>query len=176
MTRTKLPVATISPQGILTSVAELGVLFEKSRFGTLLEKGSIQLSTLETLYLVNAEKIAVKEGRKKLNFTTLLKQFQKQDPKVWLRYCVFKDLRDRGYIVKTAVKFGADFRVYDKGVKPGEDHAKWIVFPVKEEEGLTWQDFSAKNRVANSTRKKLLLAILDAENDVTYYEVKWLKP
>ena len=44
----------------------------------------------------------------------------------------FKDLRKKGYIVKTALKFGADFRVYEKGVKPGEDHAKWVVFPVHE--------------------------------------------
>ena len=176
MPRMKLPLATIAPEGIVLPVAEAAALYERSRFGTLLGKGNLNLSNLEALYLVAQEKIIVKKGKKKLDFSTLLTRFQKDDPRLWLHYCVFKDLRDSGYIVKTAVKFGADFRVYEKGVKPGEDHAKWIVFAVKEEEILTWQDFSAKNRVANSTRKKLLVAVLDAENDVTYYEVKWLKP
>jgi tRNA-intron endonuclease len=94
----------------------------------------------------------------------------------WISYCAYKNLRSRGYIVKTALKFGAEFRVYDKGIKPGEDHAKWIVFPVHESETLTWYDFSAKNRVSHSTRKNLLIAVVDDEDDVTYYEVKWVKP
>ena len=88
------------------------------------------------------------------------------------RYPVFKDLRNKGYIVKTALKFGGDFRVYKKT----KEHAKWIVFVDYESKKLTWQEFSAKNRVAHSTNKKLLLAIVDEEGDIIYYEVKWLKP
>ena len=57
---------------------------------------------------------------------------------------VFRDLRQKGYIVKTALKFGAEFRVYEPGKKIGQDHAKWILFPVSETQHLTWQDFSAK--------------------------------
>jgi len=38
------------------------------------------------------------------------------------------------------------------------------------------QDFSAKNRVAHSTKKNLLIGIVDEENDVTYYEISWVKP
>ncbi|MBW3017686.1 tRNA-intron lyase, partial [Candidatus Woesearchaeota archaeon] len=76
----------------------------------------------------------------------------------------------------TALKFGADFRVYDRGVKPGEDHAKGLVFSVPESQGLTWYEFSSKNRVATSTKKRLLIAIVDQENDVTYYEIRWIRP
>ena len=79
-------------------------------------------------------------------------------------------------LTKTALKFGADFRVYDRGIKPGEDHAKWVVYPVHEGETLTWHDFSAKNRVAHSTKKRLLIGVVDDEGDVTYYVVKWMKP
>jgi tRNA-intron endonuclease len=61
-------------------------------------------------------------------------------------------------------------------VKPGEDHAKWVVFPVHETATMTWYEFSAKNRVAHSTKKRLLLGIVDDEQDVTYYEVRWLRP
>jgi len=85
-------------------------------------------------------------------------------------------MRNRGYIIKTALKFGAEFRVYGRGIKPGEDHAKWVVYPVLESSVLTWYEFAAKNRVAHSTKKKLLIGIVDAENSVTYYEIKWIKP
>jgi tRNA-intron endonuclease len=73
------------------------------------------------------------------------------------------------------LKFGADFRVYDKGAKLGQKHAKWLVFVEREANKLTWHEFSAKNRVAHSTKKKLLLAIVDEEGDVSYYEVSWIK-
>ena len=85
-------------------------------------------------------------------------------------------MREKGYVVKTALKFGADFRVYDKGKKPGKAHAKWIVFAEHESKKLTWHEFSAKNRVAHSTKKHLLLAILDEEGDISYYEVRWMRP
>ncbi|MBS3111309.1 tRNA-intron lyase, partial [Candidatus Woesearchaeota archaeon] len=150
-------------------------LYNQSRYGTLLESGKVQLSLIEALYLLDKKKIKVVDSRDKdVGFEALLKKGQKTDPNLFVRYAVFRDIRNKGYIIKTALKFGGDFRVYDRGVKPGEDHAKWVVFPVHEASALTWYDFSAKNRVAHSTKKRLLLGIVDDEGDVTYYEVRWL--
>jgi len=50
-----------------------------------------------------------------------MNKFKRIDKKIQIKYPVFKDLREKGYIVKTALKFGADFRIYDKGQKPGEN-------------------------------------------------------
>jgi len=152
-------------------------LYNQSRYGNLLEDGRVQLSLIEALYLVEKKKITAYDSRnKELNFDTLLKKSQKVEPNFWVRYCVYRDIRNRGYIIKTALKFGADFRIYDRGVKPGEDHARWVVFPVHEGSTLTWYEFAAKNRVAHSTKKRLLLGIVDSEMDVTYYECRWLRP
>ena len=151
--------------------------YNQSRFGTLNEGGKVELSLLEALYLLERERLIVKsESGKTLPFELYVKKARKVEPNFWIRYVVFRDMRNRGYIIKTALKFGADFRVYDRGVKPGEDHAKWIVFPVHEASVFTWHEFSAKNRVAHSTKKRLLLAIVDDENDVTYYQVSWTRP
>jgi len=86
---------------------------------------------------------------------------------------VFEDLRKKGYVVKTALKFGADFRVYEKKKK---EHSKWIVFVQKESKKIDWKEFASKNRVAHSTRKNLLLAITDDEGGIIYYEINWVKP
>jgi len=119
----------------------------------------------------------LKDGKNKaIKIDKFRKTCEKIEENFWVRYCVFRDLRRRGYIVKTALKFGADFRVYDKGVKPGDDHAKWIVYPLHETKTLTLYEFSAKNRVAHSTRKTLLLAIVDDEGDVSYWNSSWVKP
>jgi len=160
---------------IFSNTAEAQSLFEKSRFG---EKNGekIQYSLSESLFLAQRDKMEILLKNKIIPVKELLKKFQKIDKKIQIKYPVFKDLREKGYIVKTALKFGAEFRVYDKGTKPGQNHAKWIVFTDNESKRLTWHEFSAKNRVAHSTKKNLLLAIVDEENDVTYYEVKWVKP
>ncbi len=152
-------------------------LYNQSRYGSIIEEGKVQLSLLEGLYLIEKRKVEILDGRRKpITFDKFIKKAQKVEPNFWIRYCVFKDMRNRGYIVKTALKFGADFRVYDRGIKPGEDHAKWIIYPVHEGETLTWYEFAAKNRVAHSTKKRLLMGIVDDEGDVTYYEIRWVRP
>jgi tRNA-intron endonuclease len=151
--------------------------YNQSRYGTILEDGKVQLSLIEALYLVEKGKLRVVDAKNKtLSFEDYLKKAKEVEPNFWIRYCVFKDMRNRGYIVKTALKFGADFRVYDRGVKPGEDHARWIIYPVHEASTLTWYEFAAKNRVAHSTKKRLLMGIVDDEGDVTYYEIRWMRP
>ena len=150
-------------------------LYEKSRFGEISGE-KIQYSIAEALYLVEKEKMEVFSNKKKISKKDFIEKCGKIDKKINVKYPVFKDLREKGYVIKTALKFGADFRVYDKGAKPGEEHAKWIVFTDHESKRLTWHEFSAKNRVAHSTKKNLLLAIVDEEGDVSYYEVRWIKP
>ncbi len=151
-------------------------LYDKNRFGDIKE-GKVELALTEAYYLVEKKKLIVTDKRgKEIEPEKLLKKCMKKEPNFFTRYRVFRDLRERGYIVKTALKFGADFRVYDRGVKPGEDHARWVVYPVHESEGLTWYEFAAKNRVAHSTKKRLLIGIVDAEGDVTYYEIRWMRP
>ncbi len=136
----------------------------------------IQYSLSEALYLVEKGRMEIFQRNKKIPKKELLNKFRRIDKKIQIKYPVFKDLRDKGYIIKTALKFGADFRVYDKGVKPGKKHAKWLLFVEHESKKLSWHEFSAKNRVAHSTRKNLLLAIVDEENKIIYYEIKWIKP
>jgi len=150
-------------------------LFAKQRFGEKIgEKIFYTLS--EALFLVENSKMEICDSRdKKIPKKELLKKFERINKKFKTKYLVFKDLREKGYIVKTALKFGAEFRVYDKGKKIGKDHARWILYPVSENDKLTWHDFSGKNRVAHSTKKNLLIAIVDDEGDVSYYEVDWKK-
>ncbi len=170
--------ATLTRERVLTENTDSAhEFYNQSRFGNLLEDGKVQLSLLEALYLMEKGKLLIKDYRKKnVSSDDFIKKTKNVEPNFWIRYCVFKDIRDRGYIIKTALKFGADFRVYDRGVKPGEDHARWIIYPVHEGSALTWYDFAAKNRVAHSTKKRLMIGIVDNEGDVTYYEIKWIRP
>ena len=169
---------TFARERVLTESSDAARdLYSQSAFGTVLEDGKVQLSLTEALFLHEKKKIIILDGKNKpIEFEKFIKKASKVEPNFWIRYAVYKDMRNRGYIVKTALKFGADFRVYDRGIKPGQDHARWIVYPVHEGEKYTWFDFAAKNRVAHSTKKRLMMGVVDDENDVTYWEIRWVRP
>ena len=167
--------AHLTEEKIISAAAEAFTLHERSRFGEK-QDGKIEYSPAEALFLAQENKMRVFSGKKPLDFASLLKKLKKQDKKLETKLTVFSDLRKRGCIVKSALKFGGEFRVYDKGVKPGEAHARWILYTIRESDSLNWHEFAAKTRVAHSTKKRLLIAIVDDESDVSYYEIAWLKP
>ena len=169
--------ATMVAERVLTENSDAARLFyEQSRFGAI-SRQRVRLTFIEALYLFEKGKLDILDKRDKvMSEEQFVRRAEKMESNFWIKYCVFKDLRNRGYIVKTALKFGADFRVYERGVKPGEDHAKWIVYPVHEGSTMTWYEFSAKNRVAHSTKKRLLVGVVDEEDSVTYYEINWVRP
>lgn len=153
-------------------------LYNRSRFGEIVGKSNkrIELPLIEALYLSEKEKLEIYFNNSKLSFEDFVKKATRIETNFMKRYIVYKDLRNIGYILKTALKFGADFRVYAKGAKPGKGHADWILYCVSENDKFSWRDFAAKNRVAHSTRKKLLVGCVDEDNDVTYWEIGWKKP
>jgi tRNA-intron endonuclease len=168
--------AVISGEKVYSNSQEAFNLFSSQRFGE--QSGErIVYSLSETMFLIENKKMQLEDSRgKKLSEKQVKAKFERLDKKFETKYAVFRDLRKKGYVVKTALKFGAEFRVYSPGKFPGEEHAKWILYPVSESDSLTWHDFSAKNRVAHSTNKNLLIGIADDEDDVSYYEIKWTRP
>ena len=147
-------------------------LFEKANFGEKINN-KIEYSGFEALYLLQKGKLEVQSSGKQLKEEEVWKRVKKGDKKFDTKYSAFSTLRSKGYLVKTGLKFGAEFRVYDKNTKVGEDHARWLLFTARENEALRWNEFSAKSRVAHSTKKQLLIAIIDDEGKATFYEVSW---
>lgn len=127
-----------------------------------------EINPIEILFLFDKKKIIFDEELN-INFEKLLK-ITKIDLS---KYIVYKDLKTRGYNVKTGLKYGFDFRVYDKGIKIGEDHSLWLVDVIEEKDKLKIKDLTGKNRIAHSANKKMLFAIVDFENSVTYLENSW---
>jgi tRNA-intron endonuclease len=164
--------AVLISEKISSNSKEAQDLFATKKFGEK-SRDKIFYSLSEALFLVQDKKMEIEDYRNKiLSENEILRKFERIDKKFKNKFIVFKDLRRKGYIVKTAFKFGAEFRIYEKR----NGHSKWILFPVSENKSITWQDFSAKNRVAHSTKKNLLIAIVDEETKVSYYEIRWIQP
>ncbi len=140
--------------------------------------GKLLLAPEEALYLSEKRKsmIIVDENDKPLTFEDLMKFFSKKDKEFPLKYIVYRDLRDRGYVVKTGFKFGTHFRVYPRGTKPGEGHAAWLVHVIEEDHKCEFTEISRSVRLAQNVRKKMVFAVVDKEGDITYYKIERFTP
>jgi tRNA-intron endonuclease len=159
---------------IYSNSKEAYYLNQKSKFGEK-KDDKVYYTSFEILYLLNNNRIQINSGKKILNEEELLKIFQKEDKEILIKYLVFNDLRKKGYIVKTGLKFGAEFRVYETNKDVEQGHSKWVLIIENESKKIDWKEFSSKNRVAHSINKNLLIAIVNKECDVLYYEIKWIK-
>lgn len=161
---------------IVTDLKEMEEL-EKRGYGEK-EGETLLLSPEEALYLVEKKlEFGVKnEKGRKMSYDSLIKHFLKIDKEFPMKYLVYKNIRDRGFIIKTGFKFGSHFRVYSRGDKPGKGHAIWLIHCVPEEYIAEFPVISRAVRLAQNVRKKMIYAVVDKEGDITYYKIERITP
>jgi len=146
-----------------------GPLAERLRqrgFGRVVD-GKLELSLIEGLYLL--EKKTLKMSQKGEELERLGgERFQ-------MRYRVYRDLRERGIVAKTGFKFGADFRVYERG-EDAEGHSKYLVHVVPESEVYDFSEVARAVRLAQGVKKVMIFAVVDDEGDITYYTIERRTP
>jgi tRNA-intron endonuclease len=65
-----------------------------------------------------------------------------------------------------------DFRLYPRGGRPGEGAAFAYVYVLSERIAVPFADLMQKVKLTQNVRKKMLLAVVDGESDLTFYEAK----
>ena len=153
-------------------------IFEESFYGKLRED-RLELSLLESAYLLEKKKIKISG----LSLKKFLTHCEKIDSRFAIRYAVYRDLRERELPTRTGFKFGCDFRVYNKGVRPLQrgpkqagEHTKWIVFAVPEAFSFSYPELSRAVRLAHNIRANMLWAVVSEKRPVKYFRVTFFKP
>ena len=151
-------------------------LNQKSAFGRL-EEDVLELSIIEAFYLMEKGRLDIyksSDDDEKIEPNYIRDIIKKNS--AYGKYIVYKDLKDRGYIIKTGFKYGSEFRLYERGKSPGEGHSDYLVKIIHENYNVNALDFASYIRVAHGVKKSLLLAVVDDDEDITYYQVEWIKP
>lgn len=161
--------------------AEAQNIFGTGWYGNISKTG-LELSLIEATLLYERQRIEIHQKKKKITFIKFLKYCNNMDQRFGVRYAVYRDLRERGLPTRTGLKFGCDFRVYERGVKPvkkgpkeEKEHTKWVVFAVSENYTCSFHEMSRSVRLAHNIRANMLWAVVDSDNNVTYYEVKFMR-
>ena len=125
------------------------------------ERGKLnKIDIFEALFLTESKTINIRNAtRTKLivNGNAGRKDFLKL-------YSVYKDWREKGYVIKTGFKFGTHFRVYFPGAKPtnttnGWTHSKHVIQVFPKDAKMLISEWARAIRVAHSVRKTFILAI-----------------
>ncbi len=121
----------------------------------------LDLSPYESFYLLEKGRIRIRSRAGEVQLRDLVDAFSVGQPVIWIKYLVYRDLRERGYIVREHNK--VDFEVHGKGAlrrfisiiyEGGEASLKRL-------SGLLW--------FARGEKKELVLAVVDRRTDVVYY-------
>jgi len=165
----------IGEEVLVEDQTEASQIYNRGWYGNPQSGGALKLDLIESLYLLETLRLAVFRESDQLDFMQLMRLGNRSLKNFEILYLVYRDLRSRGYIVK-ANGGVADFRVFPRGGTPTKNTSKWWVFALSERSLFQLEEILSSLNTSRGLRKDILLAIIDEEGDVTYYEVRQASP
>ena len=155
--------------------AEASQIHNKGYYGVPQSGGALKLDLMEATYLVESQRLEVVSDGRMIPAADLLRLAHKMSEGFEIRYLVYRELRQRGYVVKLGQP-PLDFRVFPRGGSPNKTPSRWWVAAISERSTFDLGKLLESLDRTADVRKKLLLAVVDEESDVTYYEVRRVAP
>ena len=147
-------------------------LSQQGFYGTRIDGNKLELEPVELLHLIERKRaIASTPSGELVGSDYIVNSLLEEDPDLWIRYLVFRDLRSRGYAVRKGFGSGIGFRVYARGDKPGDANAKELVYVLKEGVPISLSDLDLVTKTAAGSRKDLVFALVDQNGEVNFYKV-----
>ena len=133
------------------------------------------LDLIEGYYLLHENKLDIcKPNGKPISLLEISNLCKKQYKNFEIKYIVFENLRNNGYVVSPGIKFGCDFAIYIHG--PGINHAPYLVKVLKPCEYISGTDIVLAGRLATTVKKQFILTIVYLENkNIKFVGFDWWK-
>ncbi len=131
------------------------------------------LDLIEGLYLLKNKKIIIYKSKEKITSEQLMEIGKNAYHNFENKYIVYKNFRDKKYIINPGIKFGCDFAVYENG--PGMDHAPYLIQVYNRAESITTTGIVLAGRLATTVRKQFILAIPKGKDKVDFLALDWWK-
>ena len=142
---------------------------ELKGFGEI-EQEKLFLKSFETLYLLYTKRLILKKNKKQIDFDIFMNICQKTDHETLTKFLIYRDLRNRGYVVKDGFGFGSDFRVYERG-HYGEKGAKFLIFGLNEGQQEKMGNLQKKIEEITQMGKEPIIAVIERRGEVIYYKI-----
>jgi tRNA-intron endonuclease len=138
------------------------------------EEKIFTLTFFEALYLQEKGMLEVKDPKGEIiNFQSLLQYFESRNENAWTNYLVYRDLRNRGYVVREGFGNKSDFRIYERG-NYGKEVAPYLILSMQEGKPLLIKDLLTSLEQCKSQKKELILAVMNRRGEIVHYSVSEL--
>ena len=153
---------------IITDQKESSQIYNKGNFGYPLSGGSVELDLIEATFLLETGRLEVTRNGERMTFESLFSYSSSASEGFDIRYMVYRDIRQRGFVVK-AETGDMDLSVFPRGKTLSNSRPRYLVKAVSERTAFSIDSFMELASSAASKNKELLFAIVDEEGDMTYY-------
>ena len=128
------------------------------------------------LHLIHSKRLKLYRDKEKeaLDFNFVLRLALKHDKEILTKFLIYRDLRTRGYVAKEGFGFGADFRVYERGMFE-KKVAKYVVFGINEGTNTTAKAFSSAIDQIEKMGKDAVVAVIERRGEVIYYKASKMR-
>ena len=154
---------------------EASQIYNKGYHGEPMSGGGLKLTLVESAFLVELGRIEVFRKKEKIGIDELINYATEKYPKFEIKYTVYKDFRQRGYIVKPNNEV-FDFKAYKRGDIPNKKEAKFWIASISEREKFMVEKISKMIETVKKNKKRFLIGVVDEEGDLTYYRVVRINP
>lgn len=152
--------------------SEAGQVYGKGFFGTPTSDGGLTLDRYEAVYLSEMGRVDLRgTAGRTVSWPTVFRRAVRADPGFAVRYLVYRDLRQRGYVVRASPPPVA-FTVLPRGGTLHKTPSRYWVEAISERVPFDLARLFDLAERAQSAKKLLLLGLVDEESDLTYYRVR----
>lgn len=129
----------------------------------------LHLEPSEALYNLERQKIVIIDDNKneKLSFKELLNILNKQLPNVWEQFIVFKDLRQRGFVIRKELS-GTEYLVWERGMY-NKEGPRYKILIISEGSPQYPEYFYESMIESDNASLETKLAVIDRRGEVVYY-------
>lgn len=126
------------------------------------------MDLVEAVFLLECGRLEVLREGKGMSFEDLFKYSSTVCDGFDIKFLVYRDLRQRGFVVK-AESGGFDFSVFPRGSTMSSARPVYLVRAVSERTAMDITDSAGGVSQTEDRGKKLLYGVADEEGDLTYY-------
>jgi len=135
------------------------------------------LDFFEAVYLCEKGVLKVVKNGKELSLEELKEIAEREIPHFLYKYHIYKDLREKGYVLRSGLKYGSEWLAYLYG--PDVEHALFVIKVLDPNKKILGCDLVGTGRLAHSVRKRIALAFVRKDKNgkpiVRYYIFSWFK-
>jgi len=156
---------------LVADAGEAGTVYGRGYFGTL-GPGGLVLDRFEGAYLAEMGRLDVVDARDRpVVWSEIFRRAVRLAPTFAVLYNVYRDLRQRGYVVRAGAA-PADFAVLPRGGVLHKTPARFWVAAFSERSKFDLAALFGLAERSQLAKKNLLLAVVDEESDLTFYRVR----